>query len=84
MANQNNTTAVDWLISKIPKLPPDIIPDEEWFGIIGEAREMFQEQIEQSYVEGCLDTYGCDEPDTNKTDEYFAEQYYSKTYGKSE
>jgi hypothetical protein len=34
------TTAVDWLISKLPKLPPDIIPDEEWFGIIGEAREM--------------------------------------------
>jgi len=45
MANQNNTTAVDWLISKLPKFPPDTIPDEEWFGIIGEARDMYREQL---------------------------------------
>jgi hypothetical protein len=78
------TTAVDWLISKLPKLPPDIIPDEDWFGIIGEAREIHKTQIEQAYIEGCLDTYGVDEPDATQSDEYYAEQYYNQTYGKPE
>jgi hypothetical protein len=86
MANQNNTTAVDWLIEQLKEL------DRNGFNLqvsklneLGmQAREMFRKQIEQAYIEGCLDTYGCDKPDTNKTDEYFAEQYYNQTYGKSE
>jgi hypothetical protein len=75
MADTPKTTAIDWLISKLPKLPPDIIPDEEWFGIIGEAREMEREQIEQAYGDG-LNAY--------RTDFCNRTMYYDKTYGKSE
>jgi len=74
--SNTTTTAVDWLISKLPKLPPDIIPDEEWFGIIGEAREMEREQIEQAYnqadINGLGKSYG------------HGKLYYNETYGKSE
>jgi hypothetical protein len=81
--NTPKTTAVDWLRKQVQSnLSEPMSP--KFAELFDMAREMFQEQIEQSYIEGCLDTYGCDEPDTNKTDEYFAEQYYTKTYGKSE
>jgi hypothetical protein len=88
MSNQNNTTtAVDWLISKLPKLPPDIIPDEEWFGIIGEAREMEREQIieahhqgEMNVLEGIFET----ELTEARNDKEDATMYYDKTYGESE
>jgi len=87
MADTPKTTAVDWLISKLPKLPPDIIPDEEWFGIIGEAREMEREQIieahhqgEMNVLEGIFET----ELTEARNDKEDATMYYDKTYGKSE
>jgi hypothetical protein len=87
MSDTPKTTAVDWLISKLPKLPPDIIPDEEWFGIIGEAREMEREQIieahhqgEMNVLEGIFET----ELTEARNDKEDATMYYDKTYGKSE
>jgi hypothetical protein len=87
MADTPKTTAINWLISKLPKLPPDIIPDEEWFGIIGEAREMEREQIieahhqgEMNVLEGIFET----ELTEARNDKEDATMYYDKTYGKSE
>jgi hypothetical protein len=77
------TTAVDWLREQVQSnLSQPMSP--KFAELFDRAREMHKEQVEQAYIEGCLDTYGCDEPDATKSDEYFAEQYYTKTYGKSE
>jgi hypothetical protein len=94
MANQNNTTAVDWLLTELNlrlckiKSEPDGLVRETMINLLlidtEQAIEMHKTQTEQAYIEGCLDTYGCDKPDASKSDEYFAEQYYNQTYGKSE
>jgi hypothetical protein len=94
MSSTPKTTAIDWLLTELVRRVATI--NSEPNGLVREtmidslligteqAIEMFQKQIEQAYVEGCLDTYGCDKPDASKSDEYFAEQYYNQTYGKSE
>ena len=38
-------TAVNYLIEQITSLDMSNISDEQWFGIIGEAREMERQQI---------------------------------------
>jgi hypothetical protein len=46
------------------------------------AKAMEKEQIIEFYVEGCLDTYGCDEPSEDcNHDKKQGEQYYNETYG---
>jgi hypothetical protein len=78
-----NQTAIDWLQEQVQlNLSEPMSP--KFAELFEQAREMHKTQIEQAYVEGCFDTYGVDEPDPNKSDEYYAEEYYTKTYGKSE
>jgi hypothetical protein len=77
------TTAIDWLREQVQSnLSEPMSP--KFAELFDRAREMHKEQVEQAYIEGCLDTYGCDEPDATKSDEYFAEQYYTKSYGRTE
>lgn len=66
-------TAVEWLIDKLTEKPINDISDEHWFGIIGQAKEMEKEQIENAFRIGATTelTFG-----DNK-----AEQYYIKEYG---
>jgi hypothetical protein len=80
MSNTPKTTAIDWLISKLPKLPPDIIPDEEWPGIIGEAREMDKAQKIEAYYAGTAQFDNAAPIVNPKT----PQDYYNQTYGKSE
>jgi len=43
--------------------------------------EMERQQVIESYVQGCNDTYGIDEPNANPNyDRQEAEQYYNQTY----
>ena len=76
-------TAVDWLREQVQSnLSEPMSP--KFTELFDRAREMHKTQIEQAYVEGCIDTYGVEAMGIVKSDEYFAEQYYTKTYGKSE
>jgi hypothetical protein len=73
------TTAVDWLREQVQSnLSQPMSP--KFAELFDRAREMHKEQVEQAYIEGCLDTYGCDEPAPIQ----IAKDYYTKTYGKSE
>jgi hypothetical protein len=81
--NTPKPTSIDWLREKIQSnLSEPMSP--KFAELFEEAREVHKTQIEQAYIEGCLDTYGCEEIDASKSDEYYAEQYYNETYGKSE
>lgn len=81
--NTPKTTAVDWLQEQVQSnLSEPMSP--KFAELFEKAREMEREQIEQAYVEGCLDTYGVEAMGIVKSDEYYAEQYYNQTYGKSE
>jgi hypothetical protein len=83
MSSTPKTTAVDWLQEKIQSnLSEPMSP--KFAELFDRAREMHKIQIEQAYVEGCLDTYGVEAMGIVKSDEYYAEQYYNQTYGKSE
>jgi hypothetical protein len=83
MSSTPNQTAVDWLREQVQSnLSEPMSP--KFAELFDMGNEMFQKQIEQAYIEGCLDTYGCDKPDASKSDEYFAEQYYTKTYVRTE
>ena len=66
-------TAVNWLIDRLTeKYVSDITP-EEWFGIMGQAKQIEREQIEEAYGDG-LTAHPNDFTKTN--------EYYDQTYGK--
>jgi hypothetical protein len=68
-------TAIEWLIGELKGYDED----SEIFRI---AKAMEKEQMIEFYVEGCLDTYGCDEPSEDcNHDKKQGEQYYNETYG---
>lgn len=65
-------TAVEWLVEKLSSQPIENINDEYWFGIIGEAKAIEREQIENA-----IDYVYFDENGNQMT----GEQYYNQTYG---
>lgn len=70
-------TAVQWLIEQLQSKVKDIdISDEDWFGMIGEARLMEREQIKEAHVKG-----GCRAKWSHEEFMEASEQYYTETYG---
>jgi len=67
-----NKTAVDWLIEKLTSKPISELTDEEWFGIMGEAKELERQQIIIAWNDGL---YG-----SLRKGEDNAEQYYNEIY----
>jgi histone acetyltransferase (RNA polymerase elongator complex component) len=69
-------TAVDWLMEQM--LKPDMY--KIWPTLLERAKEMEQEQIIDSYLDGVYQALDNDEAYDNwKTT---GEQYYNETYGK--
>ncbi len=67
-------TAVEWLIENCHIVPKNQFNKRE---LIEQAKEMFEQQIIDTYKEGCFDNI-LDE----KTDKVRAEQYYNETFKK--
>ena len=66
-------TAVNWLIDRLTeKYVSDITP-EEWFGIMGQAKQIEREQIEEAYGDGL---------NAHRTNFCNRNEYYDQTYGK--
>jgi hypothetical protein len=63
-------TAVEYLIEKLTERYVSDITPEEWFGIMGQAKQIEREQIEDAYYEGKQNI-------PSKT----PDEYYEQTYG---
>ena len=72
-------TAVEWFIEQITKQPIENMTDEEWFGIMGQAKEMDKEQKMDAYDWGRADEKNMQEnivaPQYNNADEFYAGEY---------
>jgi hypothetical protein len=78
---ENKMTAVEWLKENLPSLFQD--DSGHYQKLFEQAKAMEKEQMIEFYVEGCLDTYGCDEPSEDcNHDKKQGEQYYNETYNK--
>ena len=66
-------TAVSWLIEKLTERYVSDITPEEWFGIMGQAKQFEREQIEQAYGDGL---------NAHRTNFCNRNEYYEQTYGK--
>jgi hypothetical protein len=71
--------AVNWLIEQITSKPISELTDEEWFGIMGEAKEMHKEEIKDAYYNG-----GSYEDLSKNEILEIAEQYYTETFNSNE
>ena len=66
----NKQSSIEWLIEQLTINPISDITDEQWFGIMGEAKAMHKEETCQ-FVSDYLD----DGQDMT------AEEYYEEIYG---
>jgi len=71
-------TAVEYLIEQLTTKPIRSFTDEEWFGIMGQAKQIEREQMIESYYAGTAQ-FANEAPIVNhKT----PEDYYNEAYGK--
>ena len=68
-------TAVEWLINQITTTE---LTDEDWFGIMGEAKEMEKQQIIDAYKSSHADADFIQELAENNANKYYKETYETK------
>lgn len=67
MSVTKEQTAVEWLENKFYRVALSEVPD-----FFNQAKEMFEQQIEKAYNNGCIDTL--------KDEMKLGEQYYNETF----
>ena len=85
---ENNKTnkkisSIEWLIEQLTINPISNITDEQWFGIMGQAKAMHKEEAALSWIEACeaiIFSIENNETNTFSSQKQF-EKYYKKTYG---
>ena len=83
MENESNKkTAVDWLIEKLTSKPISDLTDEEWFGIMGQAKEMDKEKHEKfNKFLNDEKQLGISDLKTIERIQWYYNTYFNETYG---
>ena len=74
---EKKITAVEWFEQQLDNLDIEI-PQS----IFDEAKEIEKQQMIDFYEQGCIETYGVDEPSSTRTDREYADDFYKMTFKK--
>lgn len=76
-------SSVEWLIQQITANPISDITDEQWFGIMGQAKAMHKEEIINTYQHGIKAGIGVaiDIEKGNDFSDLTPDEFYQQTYG---